>query len=395
MNDGVIVLWKSRSGLKFRNAHAGPVTAMCSMANGSFNGNETGPQVVSGGKDGMVKVWNIQLDEIWRLDMKLSEPKSVCPDIHALSTKDNNLLIGTKGAEIYQLDMLNNDIFQIVGGHFDARSELWGLAMHPKMCRFVTACDDMTVRVWDSKSKMQLFIANVGAKTRAVAYGPSGDQIAAATLDGQVIVLNDTLSQVLFDVTVSKSWIQVLQYSPDGRYLAVGAHDGNIYILETSSFSCLTKCKGHHGAITGIDFNESSNQLQSCAVDYELLYWDISGAQITSSTSMRDVVWASTTCMLGWGVQGIWPSCADGSDVNAVHRSPNGRYLVSGDDALKVKLFSYPCCKDKAQFKEYNGHAEHVMCVRFSHDSNTVISIGGLDKAIIQFEMVKETKSAK
>jgi WD40 repeat protein len=36
---------------------------------------------------------------------------------------------------------------------------------------------------------------------------------------------------------VSKAWIQKLLYSPDGKTLAIGSHDGNIYLLNVLNYS--------------------------------------------------------------------------------------------------------------------------------------------------------------
>ena len=51
-----------------------------------------------------------------------------------------------------------------------------------------------------------------------------------------------------------------------------------------------------------------------------------------------------------------------------------------------------PCVKAGSKFKEYKGHSEHIPNVRFSSDGNRVFSVGGLDKAVIQFE-VKRRKN--
>lgn len=106
---------------------------------------------------------------------------------------------------------------------------------------------------------------------------------------------------------------------------------------------------------------------------------------------VRDVKWATATCPLSWGVQGVWPAGVDGTDVNTVARSPDGKLLASGDDYRRVKLFRYPCPKENSRFKAYKGHAEHVCNVRFNYDGKYVFSVGGLDKCILQFE-VKSTK---
>jgi WD40 repeat protein len=207
-------------------------------------------------------------------------------------------------------------------------------------------------------------------------------------MDGKLVILSNDLASIIKEFTLSTNWIQTLSYSPDKKQLAVGAHDCIIYLLETKSYSCKSKFKGHHSFITGIDFSADSSKLQSVSGDYELLFWDcVTGTQLLSATSMRDVKWAKCTCILGWSVQGIWPANADGTDVNSVDRSPDGKYLVTGDDFRKVKLFQYPCPREKTQCKEYKGHSEHVMNVRFSYDGKYVFSVGGLDKSLLQFEV--------
>ena len=61
---------------------------------------------------------------------------------------------------------------------------------------------------------------------------------------------------------------------------------------------------------------------------------------------LKDEKWASWTCALGWSVKGIFPPAADGSDINAVARSPSGNVSATGDDFGTVKLFKYPCPVD-------------------------------------------------
>jgi WD40 repeat protein len=237
-------------------------------------------------------------------------------------------------------------------------------------------------------------ITNIGIKVRALAYSIDGSQIAAATYDGKVIILSDDLQIKAAEISLAKSWIQCLSYSPDGQTLAVGSHDSYIYILSTKSYTCLAKCKGHHAYITALDYSRDGTKLQSASGDYELLYWDVSdGKQILSATEMRDAQWYTTTCTLGWGVQGIWPKLADGTDVNSVDKSPDGSIIATGDDFRRIKLFKYPSPLENSEFKEYKGHSEFVVNIKFSKDGKWLFSVGGLDKAIMQFEVKNGTKS--
>ena len=403
MNDGSILLWKDRSNTKAIPGHQGAVTAMTAFSTPNSNGQinngggkfrsldarESGPRILSGGKDGFIHMWDIQFNKVWSLNLNESTPTSSGPQIQSLSARNNNVLIGTKAAEIYECSILGgSDICRHVAGHYQERAEVWGLDVHPKLPYFVTAGDDMTVRLWDGKLFRLEHCVTMEAKCRAVAYHPDGSQIAVAFYDGKLQVFSEDLKRVAAKVIVSSSWSQCLAYSPDGQILAVGCHDNVIYLLETKSYACLAKCKGHHSFITGLDFSEDGRVLQSVSGDYELLFWNArTGRQICSPTDVRDAEWRTITCTLGWSVQGIWPSDGDGTDVNTVDRSPNHKLLATGDDFHSVKLFKYPCYKEKAPFKQYKGHSEHVMKVKFSADGKYLYSVGGLDKAVLQFEI--------
>ena len=64
---------------------------------------------------------------------------------------------------------------------------------------------------------------------------------------------------------------------------------------------------------------------------YEILFSDTSNAaQITDgATKLLNTEWASWTCTLGWPVIGIWSGSMDGSDINAVDKSPDQNFLAT------------------------------------------------------------------
>ena len=84
------------------------------------------------------------------------------------------------------------------------------------------------------------------------------------------------------------------------------------------------------------------------------------------------------TSRFSWHSQGIWPPCADGSDINAVDRANEKPYLVTGDDFSKVKLFKYPVCEKRQIYNSYKGHSSHITGVKWTCDDRYVISTGGL-----------------
>ena len=98
------------------------------------------------------------------------------------------------------------------------------------------------------------------------------------------------------------------------------------------------------------------------------MYWDVeTGKQDTRGASNnRDEKWSTWTCTLGWPVQGIYPPCSDGTDINSVDRC--GGVIATGDDFGFVKLFKFPNFKNSS-YNKFIGHSSHVTNVRFSSNN--------------------------
>ena len=131
--------------------------------------------------------------------------------------------------------------------------------------------------------------------------------------------------------------------------------------------------------------------MQTNAVDYELLFWNINTANLSeckqnpNSSQTNDVEWAGQTCKMGWAVRGIWEAGMDGTDINAVDRSPDGSLIVSADDWGRVNLYRNPVGDNNLKTSYSNGHSSHVMASRFTLDGRHIISAGGNDKTVLQW----------
>jgi len=118
---------------------------------------------------------------------------------------------------------------------------------------------------------------------------------------------------------------------------------------------------------------------------YELLWYDVVNGSKVNASSTKDFEYATFTSLLGFPVQGIWPS-PDYSDVNTTCRSYNQRFLATGEDSGLVKLFRYPCVTEGAKANEFHGHSSHVTKVKFTKDDVFCVSVGGNDKTLIFWE---------
>lgn len=233
-----------------------------------------------------------------------------------------------------------------------------------------------------------------GAKARSVCVSPNGKMVAVGFRDGSFRIYLTKDWKLAAEKKDRKEWIQDMKFSPNGEYLAVGSHDNfiDVYNIE-QKFKKFT-FSGHSSFITHLDWSENGEALHSTCGAYELLYWDInSKKQDTSGASnFRDEKWNTWTTILGWPVQGIWEKGMDGSDINAVDRSPidhpdGYQLLATGDDRGKVRVFRFPSITENSLSMVGNGHSSHVTMVKFALDGKHVYSAGGNDTCIFQWRV--------
>ncbi|KAL1523351.1 hypothetical protein AB1Y20_018296 [Prymnesium parvum] len=326
---------------------------------------------------------------------------------------EGRVLLGTVCNEIYEVDFGSNEPpMCYMQGHYD---ELWGLATHPSKLEFCTASEDFTLRVWDLSTRTMKAMAKLLGPGRCASYSPDGQLIAvglgsggktkgrASQYDGKWLVLeSEDLNQVASPPQVRAQRISDIKFSPDGQWVAVGCGDNfiDIYSVSGRTFEHKSVLRGHSSFIRAIDWSVDSTALQSCCGAHELLYWKLfqedTGKfrphQEKTSSSMKDVEWHTFSCIFGWPLRGIWPEDSDGTDVNACARSHSAQrdqgLLATADDFGKVKLFRWPCIVPRAQHRPYGGHSSHVTNVSFTHQDKWLISTGGQDRTVFQWQVV-------
>ena len=74
--------------------------------------------------------------------------------------------------------------------------------------------------------------------------------------------------------------------------------------------------------------------------------------QVTNPSSLRDVDWASQSCLLSFNTIGIWPENLDGTDLSSAAKSNGNKLLATGDDFGKIKLYAFPTTQPKVNHIE-------------------------------------------
>ncbi|XP_052472688.1 echinoderm microtubule-associated protein-like 2 isoform X1 [Carassius gibelio] len=376
-SSGNIYIWAkggNRITQVVAGAHEGGIFSLCVLKDGTL--------VSGGGKDRRVLLW----DHDYQKKSELEVPEAFGPVRTLAEGKQDELFVGTTRNAVLR-GSFSGSLTPIVQGHTD---ELWGLDVHPSTEQFVTCGQDKHVYLWDTSSYLPLWSKAIEDPGRSVGFHPSGTVLAVGTMTGRWLVLDTDTRDLVSMHTDGNEIISVVKYSPDGAYLAVASHDNFVYIYSVTEngrkYSRVGKCTGHSSFVTHLDWSTDSQIIVTNSGDYEILFWEASsGKHVTSVDAVRNLEWATSTCVLGFNVFGIWPEGADGTDINALCRSHDKNLLASADDFGKVHLFSNPCSQPRAPSHIYGGHSSHVTNVAFLHDDSHLISTGGKDTSILQW----------
>ena len=376
---GNLIVWSGTSSGKRIPAHKQQVWAVLAKGNNLY----------TGGQDGMLITWSNEYQQLSSIDF--NKYSKMTPGIRAIDVNAaGTFVVGTKGAEIIRFSPKNNKSEILIRGH--SAGEVWGLALSPNAQKFASCGGDNTIRLWGVDKTMA--ILPLQEDGRALDWSTNGEYIAFGSLNGVIYcfaVNNNMKTLSKQQSTFGKDqWIEDIKISPNNKFIAFGAHRGvsKVEVMKVNEkgdglATAYLINAGLTSALTHLDWDVSSSMLVINSQAYELKFVSVSSQKPIAASGSKDIEWYTWTCVLGFPVQGIFPPCSDGTDVNYSCRSNSKKILATGDDFSKVKLFRYPCAVKRAAAKEYRGHSSHVTRVKFSFDDRYLVSTGGYDKAVI------------
>ena len=398
-----------RAVVRSNKVHTGPVSAV--RVQRSSDGSDV---MTTTSKDGSVRVHRLTKskglgEEIGVVTNDAESGSMQCTRGASVSPDLSSVAYGTRGGRVVlaPLDGSSAGTVLTTSHHSD---ELWGVAVSPDSSMVATAGDDFTVRVWSVAEHREVASADVGIMARAVAFSHDGSLLAIGCGgrvgrlrtgthgkdDGTVVVLSFPGLAEVARVRPSRQWIGDVAFSPDDSSLAVASHDNMLYLLDAADgFRTRGTGRGASSFLTRVDFTADGAACRATTGAHELLFYDgVTAARLPGGAGdFKDAKWHTVRCALNWHVQGVWPSYADGTDINGVAVDPDQGIIASGDDFGRVRLYRFPCIEnDMWESIDLLGHCSHVTSVCFAARDEAdgalrLFSAGGNDKSLMQWKL--------
>jgi WD40 repeat protein len=260
---------------------------------------------------------------------------------HAAS---NTLYTGSYDSVIVRWNESTGDMQEVAGdGHKNSV-----IAMHLQGNDLWTVSLDDTVRVTPHGQDYSGAPIALSGKPFDLAVAPNESGLAATgTFDQKVHIIRH--GRVVSSKSVSYT-PQALAISPDGRQVAVGGDNNNIYLypLSGDNLGSETVLTGHRGALTSLAYSPNGRFLASADKNRDIIVWE------NNTIKIKDWVYHS-------------------AKVNAIAWSPNSLHIASGSLDTNVIIWSVEEPNKRVTIQAaHHGGVNDVIWL----DNTTVASVG-------------------
>jgi WD40 repeat protein len=145
----------------------------------------------------------------------------------------------------------------------------------PDGARILTGSEDLTTRVWDTRTGTPLLeLKGHTATVQSVCFSPNGVQIATASADQTVRVCDAPVIRPVIELKGHKSPVRGVSYSPDGTRIVTGSEDRTARVWDTHTGTVQLELTGHTGPVQFVDFAPDGTRIVTRGFDRKVKVWD-------------------------------------------------------------------------------------------------------------------------
>ncbi len=226
-----------------------------------------GSLIATGGNDNKVIIWDAKSKEI-KYEMK--GHRSFILDL-AFSPDGERLASAGSDATIIIWNVNSGITDKVFTGHNEA---VTSVCFSPDGQYLYSACADGVIGVWDIYKNMK--VTELRGHTKAVSgitINKSGKTLASSSYDGAIKLwdLTRNAEKATLDL---KTWVRSVAFSPDGDYLAAGADDKSVRVINLETHEIIWNLRGHKKTVYAIEYSKDGQYMFSAAWDGTVRVWD-------------------------------------------------------------------------------------------------------------------------
>jgi WD40 repeat protein len=246
-----------------------------------------GSLLAVGDIDGVARLWRLATQE--QVGPELSTGFDIydmafSPDSGKLATAgfDGSVWLwdATTGRQLRELTPPGDDAASTSG--------LASLALDPSGAVVAGADLDGPVHLWELASgRVIASLDQDDEASTAVAFSPDGHQLAQGTSEGELRIWDVDTRRVICTLTGHERWVEAAAFAPNGQLLATGAQDSSVQLWDPIG------CRSAAASITG--FRDDVTAVQFSADGRELAMSSLDG---TVRTAITPSEWSAAACDL-------------------------------------------------------------------------------------------------
>ncbi|OYD95714.1 hypothetical protein CDG76_12335 [Nostoc sp. 'Peltigera membranacea cyanobiont' 210A] len=380
--NGTVRLW-NRQGFPLTEPLRGHENDVSSVAISS-----DGQMIVSSGSDGTVRLWNHQ-------GLPLAEPlhghSGVVTSV-AISGDGQTIVSGGEDSTVRLWNRQGQS--EPLHGH---RGVVTSVAISGDGQTIVSGGRDGTVRLWNRQGfPLAEPLRGHEGVVYSVDISGDGQTIVSGGRDGTVRLWNrqgQSLAEPLRDHTGDVSSVAI---SGDGQTIISGGRDGTVRLWNRQGFPLAEPLRGHEDDVSSVAISSDGQTIVSGGRDGIVQLWNLQGLPLAKSFRNHES-WVTSVAISGdgqrivsggrdgtvrlWNRQGLplaEPLRGHESVVNSVAISGDGQRIVSGGRDGTVRLWNLQGLPLTEPLRDHEGS---IHSVAISGDGQTIVS-GGRDGTV-------------
>lgn len=274
--------------------------------------------IASGSEDSIVRLWNLQT-----LDAKSLRGHTEYIFTLAFSPEGQILASGSADKTIRLWDVATGNCIKVLRGH---TGMVAGLAFSPIPSDLIeseteggyllVSCSyDRTVRLWNPETG-QLLDTLPEYYAMSVDFSPDGKSIAVGTFDDTVRIWDLATKECRQSCKGDNILAWQVAFHPEGNILAIASSaDMTVRLWDITTGKCIHIFRGHKNWILDLSFSPDGHLLASCSSDGTIKLWDL----------------VRKECIVSIHACETW--------VLSVVFSSDGKTLISGDGDSAIKIW--------------------------------------------------------